>query len=453
LLSYVQIDQLRIYFDPNSKKFLMGTEPPVSKASVPHSGSSSAHETNPTELEHKVTSKIGTVAEKLGVIQSKAQLYAEGDDDEEIVFKPPVSEKLLRVPSEQTTNEFIQPLQISDANWLNNGAPVSFQSITSVSAASTYVQSLPMSSVGWAANGVQMIPSIAPRSIQPFKNSDPTWVSTGSPLIGPQSTVQMPSFSNIIRDQHAPVSSVPRFSSPDNPHMLPEQNSFLLSAMKNANIGTNGFLEHRVNGGLNGFQTIGNGPQVSAEVTWNSTNPILNQFKSTEVNIPSAFDSVVPSVVCTDGRSTKFMETLTTVSKKNPVSRPGRHVGPPPGFSNIPSKRQDDSISVGNGHHVQADDIWLNGYRPPLDHVNNQRQANSNVTTSSGAFTTPFPFPGKHAFSMYAGQTNEKQWQDFHLFEPTKQHPEHRFQQGNQQNGPLAEPQPAQSMWSGRYPV
>ncbi|KQJ96008.1 protein SMG7 [Brachypodium distachyon] len=453
LMSFVQIDQLRIYFEPTSKKFLMSTEPPVSKAPLAQSGSSHADETNPTEYEHQVTSNVGSVAEKLDVVQTKAQLCAEGDDDEEIVFKPPVSEKPLRGPSELGTNEFIQPVQTSDANWLNNGTPVSLQSTTSASTASTYVQSLPMSSIGWAVNGgPQLIPSVAPRSSQPFNMSDPTWVSTGAPLVAPQSAVPMPSFPSIVPDHYTPASSVPSFSSLDNPHMLP-QNSFLLSALKNVNIGANGFLDHRVNGGLNGLQYMGNVPHVSAGVPWNGPIPNLNQFKSTEVTIPSAFDSVLPSVASMDGTTTKFMDTQVAISRKSPVSRPGRHVGPPPGFNNVPSKRRDDFISVGNGHHVQADDIWLNGYRPSLDLVNNQRHAHSNVTTSNSALTTPFPFPGKQAFGMYAGQTNEKQWHDFQLFESTKQLPEHSFPQGHQNNGPLAESQPAQSIWSGRYPV
>ncbi|EEE68449.1 nonsense-mediated mRNA decay factor SMG7 isoform X2 [Oryza sativa Japonica Group] len=450
LLNFVQIDQLRIYFDASSKKFLMASEPPPPASSVPLVVSSNAQTTNHIQQEPEVSSKIGSVAEDLGVLQSKAQLFLDGDDDEEIVFKPPVSEKLPRVTSEQTSNELLQPVVVSDVNWSNDGAPppMTFQSNGPVLTPNVYVQSLPISSLGWAANaGQHVILDVGARStsdiFESLKAPDHNWVSTGAPLVGSLDTVPMASFSNIISDQRTPPSSLGCFSNPDNTAILPGQDSFLLSALNNVNIGASGFLDQRVNGGLSGLQSVGNVPQVSAQATMNSTNPMIGQYKHTEVTIPSAFYSVLPSVVSSDG-----------VSKKNPVSRPGRHVGPPPGFNNAPPKRQDDSILAGNGQHVQTNDgIWLDGYRSSLDYVNNQRFAHSNVTTASSTFTTPFPFPGKQAFSMHPRGSDEKQWQDFHLFGPTKQLPELNFQQGNQQNGPLAEQLPAQSAWSGNYLV
>ncbi|KAL5229456.1 hypothetical protein ABZP36_028232 [Zizania latifolia] len=459
LLSFVQIDQLKIYFDATSKKFIMASEPPCCESSAANIGSSNVHVTNHIEQEQETSSKITSVAENLGVLQSEAQPYTEGDDDEEIVFKPPVSEKLPRVFSEQTTNEFLQPVQMSDVNWSNNGAlpPMTFQSNAPVPTPSSYVQSLPISSMGWAANtGQQVLTGIGPRPVSDFFQhlniSDRSWVSAGGPL-GPQDTIHMPNFSNIISDQCTPAPSLACFSNPDNTSILGGQDSFLLSAFKNSKIGASGFLDQRVNGGLSGLQSVGSVPLVSAEATLNSTNPIIGQFKSNEVTVPSSFH-LVPSVLSSDVTSMKPMETQIGVSKKNPVSRPGRHVGPPPGFSNAPSKRQDDSISVGNNQHVQVnDDIWLDGYRSAADHVNNQCFAHSNVTTASSTFTTPFPFPGKQPFSMHPNGSDEKQWQDFYLFGPIKQLPELNFQQGNQQNGPLVEPLPAQSVWPGRYLV
>ncbi|KAF0932616.1 hypothetical protein E2562_010488, partial [Oryza meyeriana var. granulata] len=306
VLNFVQIDQLRIYFDASSKKFLMASEPPCFESSAPLVGSSNAHTTNHIEQEPEVSSKIGSDAEYLGVLQSKAQLCPDGDDDEEIVFKPPVSEKLLRVPSEQTSNEFIQPGLMSDVSWSNSGGPppMTFQSNGPFPTPNIYVQSLPISSIGWAANaGQQVIPGIGPRLtsefFEPLKASDRTWVSTGAPLAGSQDTVPMPSFSNIISDQRTPASSFGCFSNPDNTPMLPGQDSFLLSALKNVNIGASGFLDQRVNGGMSGLQSLGSVPQLSAEATLNSTNPIIGQFP-TEVTTPSAFHSVLPSVASSD---------------------------------------------------------------------------------------------------------------------------------------------------------
>ncbi|KAG8087108.1 hypothetical protein GUJ93_ZPchr0010g10365 [Zizania palustris] len=459
LLSFVQIDQLKIYFDATSKKFIMASEPPCSESSAPNIGSFNVHVTNHTEQYQENSSNITSVAENLGVLQSEAQPYTEGDDDEEIVFKPPVSEKLPRVFSEQTTNEFLQTVQMSDVNRSNNGAlpPMTFQSNAPVPTPSSYVQSLPISSMGWAANtGQQVLTGIGPRPVSDFFQhlniSDRSWVSAGGPL-GSQDTIHMPNLSNIISDQFTTAPSLACFSNPDNTSILNGQDSFLLSAFKNAKIGASGFLDQRVNGGLSGLQSVGSAPLVSAEATLNITNPIIGHFKSNEVTVPSSFHSV-PSIVSSDCTSMKPMETQIGVSKKNPVSRPGRHVGPPPGFSNAPSKRQDDSISVGNNQHVQVnDDIWLDGYRSTADYVNNQCFAHSNVTTASSTFTTPFPFPGKQPFSTHPNGNNKKQWQDFYLFGPTKQRPELNFQQGNQQNGPLAEPLQAQSVWPDHYLV
>ncbi|KAF0926005.1 hypothetical protein E2562_020690 [Oryza meyeriana var. granulata] len=165
LINFVKIDQLRIYFHSSSKKFLMASEPPCSESAVPHIGSANANTTNHIEQEHVASSTIGSI--NLSVVKSKEQYYAEGDDDEEIVFKPSLSEKLLGVPLEKTSRDFLQPVQISDASWSYNGASVTFQSNAPVPTSTTYVQSLPVSSIGWAAEH-QVKPSIGTRSIAEF---------------------------------------------------------------------------------------------------------------------------------------------------------------------------------------------------------------------------------------------------------------------------------------------
>nr|ACG44250.1 hypothetical protein [Zea mays] len=51
------------------------------------------------------------------------------------------------------------------------------------------------------------------------------------------------------------------------------------------------------------------------------------------------------------------------------------------------------------------------------------------------------------------GATNEKTWQDFRLFEPSKQNMLQNYHQRNQQNGQIAEQEPENSVWSSSYHV
>ncbi|OAY62648.1 Protein SMG7, partial [Ananas comosus] len=90
---------------------------------------------------------------------------------------------------------------------------------------------------------------------------------------------------------------------------------------------------------------------------------LTNQIKASELAISSMLDTVVPSGITTD----KFAAALPTPPRKNPVSRPVRHNGPPPGFSPVPSKQHENPISnsVTKDPYPQIDDYrWLDGYQP-----------------------------------------------------------------------------------------
>ncbi|XP_062194322.1 nonsense-mediated mRNA decay factor SMG7-like [Phragmites australis] len=475
LLNFVQINQLRIYFETSSKKFVMAEKPPVLEANAPPHESSDALEMNASELD-QASRRFDSVSSNLGVLQSKVLLCPEGDDDEEIVFKPTASEKFPKAPSELSVNGYIQPVQMSAAGWSNNGGsisvqsttsaswptdggPVSVQSTGSVSAAGNYNinQSRPMSSIGWAVNGEQnVIPSIAPRYefVQPSDVPPSSWASNGVPHVGPQNTIS--NFPDIVSDPRVSASMVPRFSSPDYSKLLREQEILLMSGLRNVNIMGNGYLEQRLQGGLSGLQSMGYSPQMPIESGGNITNLTHNQVKATGETIPSALDSVVPSVAPSDGMTLKFTEASLAASKKNPVSRPSKPVGPPPGFNHVTPKRHDDSISVEKLQNPQVDDYygWLDGYQPSNDRVNNLRAVYPDVSATSTAFITPFPFPGKQqASGMHTQGANEKTWQDFHLFEPAKHNIFQNYQQINQQTGQMAEQETADPIWPGRYLV
>ncbi|KAK3132497.1 hypothetical protein QOZ80_6AG0522920 [Eleusine coracana subsp. coracana] len=475
LLNFVQIDQLRIYFDPSSKKFFMSKKPPVLEANNPSHGSRDALKVNATEIEHEAAGRFDSGSASLGVLRSEVLFCPEGDDDEEIVFKPTASEKFPKPPSELSGNGYIQPVQtaagwpssassvsvqgtqsVSAAGWPTNGGSVPMHNSSPISAATGYNtnQSLPISSIGWAVNGEQtVIPSIAPRYefMQPVEVPGSSWASNGAQHVSPQNTIsEFPDFS----DSRLLGSMIPHFSNPGYSKLLNEQEMLLMNGLKKVNIAGNGYLEQRQDG-LSGLQSMGYSPQIMIDSGGNITNLMHNnQMKVSGETIPSMLDSVVSSIAPSD-MSLKFTEAPIAASKKSPVSRPSKPAGPPPGFNHVTPKHQDESISSGNLQNPQVDDYsWLDGYQQPSGPVQNLRAVYPDVRGTSTAFTTPFPFPGKQQVSrMHAPGANEKTWQDFHLFEPAKQNMFQNYQQRNQQSGQMAEQEPANPIWPGRFLV
>lgn len=472
LLNFVQIDQLRIYFDPSSKKFVMAKNPPVSKANNPLHESPDALKTNGAEMEHEAAKRYDSVSSNMGTLM---QFGPDGDDDEEIVFKPTASEKFPKAPSDLLVNGYTHPVPMSAAGWPTNASSVSVQSTASMSvngwppnagshpflstaslsAAGSYNinQSLPRSSVGWAVNGEQnVIPSISPRFglMQPVEPSS-SWTSSGTQHVGPQHTDL--TFPDVVSEPHVSASMVQRFSSPDDYlKFLGEQETLLMNGLRTVNITGNGYLEQRLQTGLSGLQSVG---YSSIEPGCTTANSVHNHVKIPGETVPSTLDSVVPSITPSGGMPMKFTEVPLPVSKKNPVSRPSKPAGPPPGFNHVTPKRQDDSIPVEKLQSPLVDDYsWLDGFQPSIYHVHNLRAVYPGVSDSSTAFATPFPFPGKQQVSgIHTQGANEKTWQDFHLFEPSKQNMFQNYHQRNQQSGQIAEQEPANSIWSSSYHV
>ncbi|XP_073003497.1 nonsense-mediated mRNA decay factor SMG7-like [Typha latifolia] len=408
LMNVVQIDQQRIYFDPYSKKFVMSIEPPEFEATL--TGITDIPETNGNKQGCQLDDRMNLEAKlSAAAIQSKAQLYVEGEEDEEvIVFKPTVAEKFPSVTtSVSPTNEYTRPVQASAANWATNGT-----SFTT-----------------------------------PLDNG------------------HLPNILNVGADLQTVVPQLPpHYASPETSKWLLERQAFLSDGLKNLNFGDNGLLEQGLQRGLNGLQPQSFAPQISAAVNSSNTSMLYNQIKAAEIATSSVLHYVVPSGAVSDATSIKFTAALPAASKKNPVSRPVRHIGPPPGFSHVPSKQQDDPISslTTKDQHPQVDDYsWLDGYQPPStkavgmdNYKNNIGYMYPNVTAvrnNAVNATTGFPFPGKQVSGVQTHVVNENKWQDFQLFEQLKPYAEQQLQQAHQQNGLLPEQQPAQSLWSDRY--
>ncbi|XP_020396266.1 protein SMG7 isoform X1 [Zea mays] len=485
LLNFVQIDQLRIYFDPSLKKFVLAKNSPVSRTNTPLHESPDALKTNGTEMDHKAARRFDSVSSNVGSLQSKVQFCPDGDDEEEIVFKPTAYEKFSKVSSDLSVNGYVHPVPVSAAGGPTNASLVPVQntasmsatrlpsnphatglpsnggslpSTASLSAAGNYNtdQSLPRSSVGWtdwAVNSEQNVtPSIAPRFelMQSVEEPVSSWTSSGAQHVGPQHKHTGLTFPDVVSEPCVSASMVQCFSSSDYSKFLREQEIFLMNGLKTVNITGNGYLEQRLQPGLSGLQSMGYSSQIPIQPGGTTANLMHNHVKITGETVPSTLDSVVPSIAPSGGMPIKLTEAPLTASKKNPVSRPSKPVGPPPGFNHVTPKRQDDSIPVEKLQNPQVDDYsWLDSYQQSIDHVHSLRTIYPGVSDTSTAFATPFSFPGR----IHTQGTNEKTWQDFHLFEPSKQNMFQTYHQRNLQSGQMDEQEPANSIWSSSYHV
>ncbi|GER57217.1 telomerase activating protein Est1 [Striga asiatica] len=192
--------------------------------------------------------------------------------------------------------------------------------------------------------------------------------------------------------------------------------------------------------------------------TGNSQN---HSVQIPQATMPSKLDSVMTSGV-------KPSTIMPPGPKKNPVSRPLRHFGPPPGFSSFPSKAAEELLSTtalksDNRPMAPMDDYsWLDGYQ--LSSANQSVGFSSSmnqvgptafpsVSQSNGQMEiATFPFPGKQVANVQVQSERPKGWHD--QFEGhMKQYGDHLrpFQNGNQQPGPPQQQYQGQSIWEGRF--
>ncbi|RDX75555.1 Protein SMG7, partial [Mucuna pruriens] len=192
---------------------------------------------------------------------------------------------------------------------------------------------------------------------------------------------------------------------------------------------------------------------------------IYGLSKALESVVPSKVDAIASSGVVTDNFAIKT-SALPVGLRKAPVSRPTRHIGPPPGFSPVPPKQGiestvSDSISV---NPIMDDYSWLDGYHlhtstkglgsnGPL----NYSQSNSHQVSNNGLSPdVSFPFPGKQVPSVPLQVEKQNGWQDYQTYDFLKSHHDQQLQpqqliNGNQQFSPLPEQFQGQSIWTGRY--
>ncbi|XP_059646121.1 nonsense-mediated mRNA decay factor SMG7-like [Cornus florida] len=408
LANVVRVGQQGVFFDLKLKRFAIGVEPLISDDYL-LSGTLEIPTMNGVGQENLVGSQ-----KTLGVFQPKAQLCIEGEEeDEEIVFKPSLTEKhAYEIASKLTSSEV--PGSGVDVSKVDTG-----NQLGSVSA--PHDGFLLQNALNTCSRLPTPLASITAQYLKPIQPSTSKWQAEQEGI-----------FVNALTNLSLLGNGLP---------VKPELQDHI------------GVLQPAtVSAPLPQTVDLGTGRKYPVQVP--------------EIVIPSKYDSFMSLGAGVDSQSMKLSSVMPTGLRKNPVSRPGRHIGPPPGFGSVPPKLVDESlsgISLKNENRPMDDYSWLDGYRFPSS--TQGIGVNNSINHSAQAYHPPgksnssmgmvsFPFPGKQVSSLPVQRENQKGWQDFQLPEHLKQYQEQQqqLQKGNQQPVALPEQQyQGQSLWDGRF--
>ncbi|KAJ1384099.1 Tetratricopeptide-like helical domain superfamily [Sesbania bispinosa] len=437
LANVVRVDQKMIYFDSKTKKFIIGVEPQTSDDFdlATYSSMPNAEELLQENLADK--SKVETV-------QSNQHQYMEGDEDDEvIVFKPIVSEMRadVVVPT-WAPHERLEPVLKA------SGGDLKYH----VNSTSNPLNNLNNPTLPVSVSGMM------PQHLQPVQPHTSRWLEEEISLANNLKGL------GLFENGHVVKSSIQEAVGISNQVALP-----IPIQQSIGGLFENG---HVVKSSIQ--EAVGISNQVALPIPIQQsigadTNGVFYGLsKASESVIPSKVDAIAYSGVITDNSTVKTTPAcLQAGLRKAPVSRPARHLGPPPGFSLVPSKQGiestvSDSIS---GNPIMDDYSWLDGYHlhsstkglssnGPL----NYSQSNSQQVSSNGlSGTISFPFPGKQVPSLPLQGEKQNGWQDYQTYELLKSHHDQQLQRqqqlttGNQQFSSLPEQFQGQSIWTGRY--
>ncbi|KAL7097742.1 hypothetical protein ACP275_10G162600 [Erythranthe tilingii] len=150
--------------------------------------------------------------------------------------------------------------------------------------------------------------------------------------------------------------------------------------------------------------------------TFSGHNNFSNHIS--EASVSSKFDSIMSSRASTDGLHVNPSSIMPPGFKKNPVSRPVRYLGPPPGFGSVPLKGVDESSKMAFPPVPQMDNYsWLDGYQLSSlnqsvgfrDSINQVGPTFYDVNSSNGSMgIANFPFPGKQISSLQVQGENQR---------------------------------------------
>ncbi|KAI4368643.1 hypothetical protein MLD38_017179 [Melastoma candidum] len=403
LVSSVKIDQQSISYDSRAKRFIIGADN--------------------QQLEDKIISLDSVVSKEYGISpgsdvqkpykldasKPNSQLLIEGDEDEEeIVFRPTISEKQTDVPVSTSNYSLYDGLELSKA--------------TSV-------------------------------ITHPFLTE---------PVSRPLDSLKVQQVSDAHFQSAPPVITLlPQFFQPMPPQSsiwLGDDGSVLANSLKNLTMQQNGHFMNPEVQNISHFH-----PPTSLPVR-SSARGFYNQLRSQDLRLlPSRIGTVA-----TTGLVADFLPALPPGFKKNPVSRPVRHRGPPPGFSSVPKQANEPVIgsTMAVENPIMDDYSWLDGYQasPPIKSpiLNSFTSSSSAVSQTVGSHTG-VTAPGNIQSHGLQFRTShfpaEKQngWKDLNLFDALKDfepqlpplssalNPSHEFPpMSDQYNG---------SVWTGRHYV
>ncbi|KAF5750285.1 protein SMG7-like [Tripterygium wilfordii] len=395
LISVVRVGQQSMYFDSRGKKFSVGVEPEIADYEL--IDSFEAPVSNGLAEEHSGKQKVG-----LGLLQSKSQLHMDGEEEDEvIVFKPTVSDKQA-----DCVGLLHSEIHGSSSNASQSDIGSSVGTISAPHNGSFMMNAFDTN--GWPTASLSTIPL----PLKPIQPSTSKWQ----------------------RESEVSVAN----------------------GLNNLNLLENGLVvKHRLQEYVGVMQ-----PAIDSLPLPLSMDLISRHAFSGQVSdsiIPSKLDSVMPSEQSFDGLHVKSSSALPVVARKNPVGRPARRVGPPPGFSHVPPKPVNESLSgIVDGNMRMDDYSWLDGYQLPsstkgmgfTNTTNHTAQSylHANVTNSMGS---SFPFPGKQVPTMQPQMENHRIQQEYRVPDHLKLY--HELQQ-QQLGKPMQQPMPLPEQFKGVPP-
>ncbi|GMI84158.1 hypothetical protein like AT5G19400 [Hibiscus trionum] len=413
LANVIRVDQKNVCFDSKAKKFLIGVE---TSEDVTFSSSTSLATNG---VGHEIPSEMTINVGNMQPIPQPRMLEEEDDDDEVIVFKPAVIEKRNEViGSNRPPSDTLKLVQSSSADDVKfYGSAMSF----------------PLASL---------------HQQNAFEASSPLSVTVGS--IAPQlpQAVQMQSSRWSVEEGTSLVDSLKGLTVLENGHLTKYE------------MGDNAVLSHPAAYSV-GIHTL--------PISTDAGGIFYSQTKVPDTVLPSRIDAVVSSGVTVDALAAKTSSALQVGLRKNPISRPVRHLGPPPGFNHVPSKPPSESVSALQLENPLMDDYsWLDGYQlsssmknsgldNSLNHAAHAEPQYVNHSSNGINGTVSFPFPGKQGPAVQFQMEKQKGWQDYHMLEHLKNRHELKLQQqqqlinGNQQFTAQPEQYQGQSVRTGRY--
>ncbi|KAL2480752.1 Protein SMG7 [Abeliophyllum distichum] len=410
LANVVKVGQEAIYFDIKSKNFVIGVEPQISD-DFPFTSPLELPKLNGHSQENSVGGQRGLGDEP----KTKVSMMEDEDEDEVIVFKPPATEKHMdNFASKLTSSEVLTSVigaGMVDFGYKNGSFSVGHDSFLSQNALGASVRPPTMEAV--ANNSSQYLQPILPSTSKRLVEQGP--ISNG---LAHLNLTENGTF--VKSEMQDPFGSQPAALSVPYPQFV---NS----------------------GSSNDFPVLI--PQTAA---------------------PSMFDLRMSTGVAIDGLSLKPSTIVSSGLKKNPVCRPVRHSGPPPGFGSVPNKAVGESLSSTTlkteSPIPQMDDYsWLDGYQFSSsnqsvglkDYLNPAGTVFHSVSKNNGsAGMASFPFPGKQVSTLQAQSENQKGFQDYRFSEDMKLYQEqqqHQVQKGNQQPVALPQHYHGQSLWEGHF--